>query len=129
MKTGDEERPITLTTRELIAAIFLFSKRKTFREAELVDRVRALRALYPGTREFSEASVLKHLRMFVIAQVLRYTDASDVFTYARRNDEYLRRILAIFNAIPNLESRLCEIVSNMAQKPAIRQPLTTEART
>ena len=129
MKTGDEERPLTFTTRELIAAIFLFSKRKTFREAELVDRVRALRALYPGTREFSEASVLKHLRMFVIAQVLRYTDASDVFTYDRRNDEYLRRILAIFNAIPGLESRLYEIISNMTQKPAIRQPLTMETRT
>jgi hypothetical protein len=129
MNTGEEEQPIPLTTRELIAAILLYSGKTIFHEAELVDRVEMLRVLYPVNREFSETSVLEHLRPFVTEQVLRYAGVSNVFVYDRRNDSYLRHILAASHAFPDLESWLYELVSLTAPRATIIEPQPMEART
>jgi len=125
MNTGDEEKPLLplpLTTRELLAAILLCSGEDIFHENELVERVAQLRQRYPGNREFSRESVHTQLRTFVIGQVLRYAGASDVFIFDRRNIAYLRRILTVSNAFPDLEGWLNEIVAATA-------PRATEVRT
>ncbi len=130
MQTGDPEpKPLLpLTTRELLAAILLCSERERFRESELIDQVERLRRTYPGHRPFKRQAVHEHLQTFVVGQVLRYADASDVFFFDRRNIAYLRNILSVPCACADPQDLLNKMV--VAVSPlASGQRQTIEART
>jgi len=119
-----ETDEISMTTRELLAAIMLFTEKTVFPERELMAHVANIRLKSRGRHLSSNARVTICLSGFLAAEVLQYEKVSDVFRFDPRNAGYLRSILENARIFPELEGAVRKLIADTAplgETPAHRE--------
>ncbi len=101
---------IPLTTRELLAAILLYSEKTTLSEREICEHVANVRMVTTSNHISSISRVRICLAGFLADGVLAYDGASDQYRYNPRNADYLRGILENAKVVPQMTEALHRLI-------------------